>query len=199
VKTLIPCAFAVLLITGCYKYDDTAAAARLQIPPYTETGANTFGCLEDGTVWANFGAVVFHRAESIGGEEVDSSKVISQIERPFTPGADTIFYVRATYSLVKKGKELRDENMSIQIPKNGSLVGTHLLTDSIRVFQYSTVFYNQYSSKARNPFMVIITKDSLVNGFSHIVSGRFYGVLYNFAQTDSVTISGGVFDTKTQN
>lgn len=198
-KNLILSAFTLLLITGCNKYDDTAAATKLQVPPYTEKGANTFGCLVNGAVWANFGAVVFHPAESIGGEEVDTSKVISRIERPFTPGADTLFYVHATYSLVKKGKELKDENMSIQIPKNGSLIGTHLLTDSIGVFQYSTMWYNQYNSKARNPFTVIITKDSLVNGFYHIVSGRFYGVLYNnYTQTDSVTISGGVFDTRTQ-
>jgi hypothetical protein len=199
-RNFILSAFALLLITGCYKYDDTAAAAKLQIPPFTEKGANTFGCLVDGAVWANFGAHPEH--ELLGGPgPLDSSKVQSRIEPPPIFGVDTGFMVSAQYQLVKKGKELRNEDMSIQLPKNGSLKGTHLLlTDSNGIFRYTQLLlFNQYTSKARNPFTVIVNKDSLVNGFYHIVSGRFYGVLYNSAQTDSVTISGGVFDTRTWN
>lgn len=187
---------ALLVFSGCTKYDDTAAAKTLKVPPYTETGANTFGCLLNGQVWANFGATVIH--QELGTTKIDTSKVTSFIQWSAYPQTDTVFYVRAAYSLVKKGRELRDEFMSIQLPKHGSLKGIHLLTDTGAVFQYSQILSGQYSSKARKPFTVIINRDSVVNGYRHIVSGRFYGVLYNFAQTDSVSISGGVFDTLTR-
>ena len=195
-KNLILCAFGLLVITGCAKYDDTQAAKNLQVPPYTETGANTFGCLMNGSVWANFGAFV-----SQGGiftHPTSPSKVNSSIFY-LAPPADTLFVVGAQYSLVKNGIELREENMSIQLTKNGSLKGTHQLMGTNDIFRYDKTDLTFYTSKARNPFTVIINKDSVVNGGpQHIVSGRFYGVLYNYAQTDSVFISGGVFDTLTQ-
>ena len=194
-KNLILCAFGLLVITGCAKYDDTQAAKNLQVPPYTETGANTFGCLMDGTVWANFGAYV-----SQGGvftHPTSPSKVNSSFFYTGT-AADTLFTVGAQYSLVKNGYELREETMSIWITKNGSLKGTHQLIGTNDIFRYDKTNFYLYTSKARNPFTVIINKDSVVNGGAHIVSGRFYGVVYNYAQTDSVFISGGVFDTLTQ-
>jgi Domain of unknown function (DUF5025) len=205
-KTLIISAFALLLITGCHKYDDTAAAKLLQVPPYTETGANTFGCLLNGAVWANFGKSYGNSGLPFG-TRLDSSKVTSTIEYfptdVFHTGSDTTFQVSAQYQLVKKGNELRDETMSITLPKNGSLVGTYMLTGINGSFQYTQLDENynatNYTSQARNPFMVTVNKDSLVNGYYHIVSGRFSGVLYNAAHTDSVRISGGVFDTKTGN
>ena len=198
-KNLMLCAFALLLLSGCYtKYDDTRAAAVLQVPPYSETGANTFGCLVNGAVWANFGATIVHPAESLGSG-ADTNKVMSSISGPSQLSADTMFYIRATYSLDKKGKTLRQEYMRIEMPKNGSLKGTHLLTGANGLFDYQRgVLGYPYSIVARNPFTVIINKDSLVYGFRHIVSGRFYGLLYNYGQTDSVRISGGVFDTMTQ-
>ncbi len=194
-KNLILCAFGLLVITGCAKYDDTQAAKNLQVPPYTETGANTFGCLMNGTIWANFGAYVSQ--SGVFTHPTSPSKVNSSIYYRGSPG-DTLFTVGAQYSLVKNGRELRIENMSIQLSKNGSLKGTHQLTGTNDIFRYDETNYILYSSKARNPFTVIINKDSVVNGGSHIVSGRFYGVVYNYAQTDSVVISGGVFDTLTQ-
>jgi hypothetical protein len=204
-KNLILSAFALLLITGCHKYDDTAAAAKLQVPPYTETGANTFGCLLDGAVWANFGKYVgnhlFGTASNNTPNEV-TSRIASFGPNTFGTGFDTVFTVGAEYSLVKNGTELKAGGMSIQLPKNGSLKGTHLLlTDSNGTFRYYVELlpYSEYDSKARNPFTVIITKDSLVGASNHIVSGKFYGILYNRNNlNDSVRIVGGVFDTKTQ-
>ncbi|MGZ3766951.1 MAG: hypothetical protein ACXVB0_15990 [Mucilaginibacter sp.] len=196
-KNLIISVFVLLLIAGCNKYDDTAAAAKLQIPPFTEKGANTFGCLANGSVWANFGALPEHVL--LGAGPLDSSKVVSGIEPPPLYGVDTGFRVSAQYSLVRKGKDLRVESMSIQLPITGSLKGTHrLLADSLGIFRYVRLSVNQYTSKPHNPFTVIVTKDSVINSGDHIVSGRFYGVLYNYNLTDSVTISAGVFDTRTR-
>jgi len=205
-KNLIISAFALLLITGCQKYDDTAAAKLLQVPPYTEKGANTFGCLQNGAIWANFGAYPSHKV-LFGPGPLDSSKVQSTISYysadVFHTGSDTVFRVSAQYQLVKKGKELRDESMSILLPKNGSLTGTYLLTGTNGAFQYTQIDINEhdnmYTSQARHPFMVIVKKDSLVNRYYHVVSGRFSGTLYNRNLTDSIRISGGVFDTKTVN
>ncbi|HWD88996.1 MAG TPA: hypothetical protein VG367_12765 [Mucilaginibacter sp.] len=199
-KNLILTTAVLLLLCGCYsKYDDTRASVTLQVPPYTETGAQTFGCLVNGKVWANFGATIIHPAEGIGSR-ADTNKVRVTIQWPEQGiSNDTAFSVSATYSLIKKGKTERQEYMSFTIPKNGSLVGTYRLGDSARVFRYQPgVLYPGYSSNARNPFVLMINKDSPVQGGSyHIVSGRFYGTLYNYELTDSVNIAAGVFDVKT--
>lgn len=198
-KNLTLCALALLLLPGCNShYDDTRAAKTLQVPPYTETGAQTFGCLVNGKVWANFGATILHPSEGLGSQ-ADTNKVMSNIDGPYPQEADTTFVVWATYSLVKNGKTERQERMTITIPKNGSLKGIHLLTGTYGTFQYQIDdSYTPYQDIARSPFTVIINKDSVISPFRHIVSGRFYGFLYNYNHTDSVSISGGVFDTRTQ-
>jgi len=59
-KNLVILSF-ILALSHCKNtYDDTDAFKRLEVPPYTETGANTFGCLINGAVWANFGATYVH-------------------------------------------------------------------------------------------------------------------------------------------
>src|SRR3569832_1546459 len=112
-KNLILASVALLLLCGCYtKYDDTRAAATLQLPPYTETGAQTFGCLANGKVWANFGATIIHPAEGIGSR-ADTNKVRAFIQWP-SQGirTDTVFMIAAIFSLVIKGTTERQEYMS---------------------------------------------------------------------------------------
>jgi hypothetical protein len=43
--------FAIILLSACNKDDDTPANPVDQLPPATQTGANTFGCLLDGEVF----------------------------------------------------------------------------------------------------------------------------------------------------
>jgi hypothetical protein len=201
-KNLILSTFALLLMVGCNKYDDTGAAKLLQVPPYTETGANTFGCLLNGTVWANFGAYVsnghlFGTKSGPSPSEV-TSYITSLGPNTFNTGADTVFSAGAQYSLVKKGTELRDENMEILLRKNGSLKGTYTLTGTNGSFRYTKALpFTDYTSMTRSPFMVMVNKDSVYDGLHHIVSGRFYGMLYTHDLKDSVSIAGGVFDIRT--
>jgi hypothetical protein len=203
-KNLILSALALLAITGCNKYDDTGAAKLLQIPPYTETGANTFGCLLNGQVWANFGDYdpsghLFGTASGPSPEKV-GSWISFFGPNGLNTGSDTVFSVGAGYSLVKKGTEKRFETMQILLPKNGSLKGTYMLTGTNGRLEYDQVLtYKEYISNARNPTTVMVNKDSVINnGTQHIVSGRFHGVLYNRSNLkDSVSIAGGVFDTLT--
>ncbi len=48
--TLLP-ALALLLLTQCHKADPAPAQPEDQLPPATQTGAHTFGCLLNGQPW----------------------------------------------------------------------------------------------------------------------------------------------------
>lgn len=193
-KNLVLCAVALVMMTGCRKYSNTLEAAKLQVPAYTETGKNTFGCLVNGAPWANFGETLM-RGE-LGTTSADTNKVVSYIEI-FYPSTDTTLVISGILSVLKNSKALRQEYMAVEIPKNGSLKGVHQLTSRDGLFHY-IVIDKQYGSLIRNPFTVTVNKDSIVNGFRHIVSGRFNGTLYNYTQTDSVRITDGVFDIITR-
>ena len=191
-KNLVILSF-ILALSHCKNtYDDTDAFKRLEVPPYTETGANTFGCLINGAVWANFGATYVHQAESLGGH-LDTNKVHSSIYWDY-PKMDSVFSIRAALTLSKKGMVVREEIISIYIPKNGTLKGIHQLTSNNYQFEYSNWATNtDYYSIIRNPFIVTVKKDTIESG-KHIVSGTFNGILYNNAQTDSLRVTAGIFD-----
>jgi hypothetical protein len=184
----------VLLLSQCNKYDDTVAASHLQVPPFTETGANTFGCLINGEVWANFGETYVH--EELGGQ-LTPNVVRSGF---YFDASDSIFSVGGRYTLSKNGTVLKESGMSLQVPKTGSLVGVHQLTarDGLCSFQ-DMLQFTRYASLARNPFTVTIKKDSITPDLHHVVSGTFSGTIYRVYPTpDSLRIIGGVFDTLTQ-
>jgi hypothetical protein len=191
-KYFISCAFIAALLIGCKKYDDTVEASHLQVPPYTETGANTFGCLINGAPWANFGYFVMHN--ELGGQHVDTNKVHSSID--FYNAPNKALYVNAALDVYKKGVLITDQLMYMTVPQNGSLKGIHKLTSANYLFAFNDL-YTGYGSLIRNPFTVTIFKDTII-GAKHIVSGMFNGVLYNNSQTDSLKITGGVFDVTLQ-
>jgi len=191
-RYFISCAFISLLLIGCKKYDDTVEASHLQVPPYTETGANTFGCLINGAPWANFGYFVMH--DELGGQHVDTNKVHASIGYHNAP--NMALFVDASLDVYKKGVLIRDERMSMAIPQSGNLKGVHTLTGENYLFDFIDN-YVDYSSLIRSPFTVTIYKDTVI-GSKHIVSGKFNGILYNNAQTDSLNITGGVFDVTLQ-
>jgi len=194
-KNLVLCAVALVMMTGCRKYSNTIEAAKLQVPAYTETGKNTLGCLVNGAPWANFGETLMH--SELGTTNADTNKVVSYIQIPY-PSTDTALVISGILSVLKNSKALRQEYMMMEIPKNSSLKGVHQLTSSDGLFRYTVNIDKIYGSLIRSPFTVTVNKDSVVNGFQHIVSGRFTGTLYNYTQTDSVRITDGVFDVITR-
>jgi hypothetical protein len=202
-KNLIVLSF-MLLLSACSGYDDTAAFKHLELPPYTETGANTFGCLVNGAVWANFGESYVKTELSTGRGRLVANKVRSSVYWNVL-GMDSVFSVSAALSVLKDGTEIREEYMGITLPKNGNLKGVHQLNGSNHQFNYSNgMTYRDYYSLSRNPFTVIIKKDTIEGG-RHIVSGTFSGILYSTylvsgmlggpVETDSLRVVAGVFDT----
>jgi len=186
----------ILMMSQCNKYDDTQLAAHLQVPPYTETGANTFGCLVNGAAWANLGETFVH--QELGGSLVPN--VVTSLLTYDSANADSDYTVTATLTVSKQGSVLRQERMIFDLPvaANSPLKGVHQLTSADYLFTYS--YYGSssngyYNSLIRNPFTITIKKDSLLSNQQRIVSGTFSGTLYTRDQTDSVRIVGGVFDT----
>ena len=184
----------ILALSACSGYDDTAAFKHLVLPPYTETGANTFGCLINGAVWANFGEDNVKSLEPLGGRHLVPNKVNANV---FWDGTkvDTVFTVDAEFTLSKHGTDTRQESMSITIPKNGNLKGVHQLTSYDFQLRYTNwITGAEHLSFISSPFTVIIKKDT-IEGNRHIVSGTFNGTIYNGFRTDSLRITAGVFDT----
>jgi hypothetical protein len=180
----------IMLMSNCNKYDNTLAASQLQVPRYTESGVNTFGCFVNGAAWANFGETKIHPDE--GFARLDTNKVLSNIDF-ISP--DTVFSVSAFLTVSKQGTAIREEYMSFELQKKGNLKGIHKLSNSKYPFEYANLLTNGgYGSIIGNPFTITIYKDSIVQGYRHIVSGMFNGTLYSYNQTDSVKITGGVFD-----
>ena len=184
----------IMMLSQCNKYDDTKQAANLQVPPLTETGANTFGCLINGEVWANFGETYVH--EELGGQ-LAPNRVRSSFFAD-TAG-DSTFFITGTYTLSRKGTALKETTMSLSVPKNGRLVGTHQLSAASHCYYIDLLHFVNYYNHDRNPITVIIKKDSITPGLHHVVSGTFSGMFYgSLGTTDSLRIVDGVFDTLTQ-
>jgi len=185
----------ILMLSQCNKYDDTKLAASLQVPPLTETGANTFGCLINSEVWANFGETYIH--EELGGQ-LQPNLVRSGFY--IDSALDSTFSISGTYTLSKKGNVLKQTILSLSVPKNGSFVGIHQLsTSNGQCYYQDLVHFARYYNQDRNPITVIIKKDSITPGLLHVVSGTFSGMLYGaYGTPDSLRIVGGVFDTLTQ-
>lgn len=175
-------------------YDNTKPYADLQVPAFTETGANTFGCLVNGQAWANFGGE-YQSQLGIGGI------VYNKVKAGVTgDSAIVVIYMSARLTVSSNGTTTKDETMTLNIPdEGGNLNGVHLLNQFDGLFTYYSITKGTtYTSLKRNPFTVNILKDSIAdiqgNLGSTIVSGKFNGMLYNHTQTDSLRIVGGVFD-----
>src|SRR5579875_2675143 len=100
-KNLIILLF-ILTLCACNKYDDTAAFKHLTVPPYTETGANTFGCYVNGAAWANFGSYYMKTELSLGRGRLVPNKVQANIYQNDL-GMDTVFAVSAGLTVVDDG------------------------------------------------------------------------------------------------
>ncbi|RYE26748.1 MAG: hypothetical protein EOP45_03385 [Sphingobacteriaceae bacterium] len=201
-KKLLLGACIVLLLTQCKKDDltDTAQAAELTVPAFTQTGANTFGTYVDGKPWANFGS------QWLGGLY---SGLLSHNEPNAVtayPGVnskgDSVYTIRAELTVTKKGNVIRDETMYLQLPIGQNLQGTRKLVTSDYMVGYR--LENQsYYSLVSSPVIATVYQDTLISG-KHIISGKFQGTLFGYTNpgvplTNSVQLTGGVFDVVVTN
>ena len=123
-KTKLPLFLALLLLTQCSKCKDDVTPAE-QLPPATQTGANTFGCLVNGQAWTSetstgHGSFVFQYEPGIntplganfnmslqdaeGGREIHiAAGLVSQVRAyslslPTTEGSAGYFNLDSPYS-----------------------------------------------------------------------------------------------------
>jgi len=191
----------LLILSACKKnkFDDTAAAAHITVPAYSETGAGTFGCYVNGVAWSNFGQQYISGLYS----NQPGHYVANTVQSIFTmhDQQDSILYFTAQLTVQHSGAVIRNETMYMTLLKTKNLKGAYLFgQNSAYIFGYRNNLNGSldYYSQPFSPFQVIINKDS-VSGGIRIISGRFSGTVYRIPingvlQKDSLKISGGVFD-----
>jgi len=189
----------ILLMSHCNDtFDNSLAAANLQVPPFTETGANTFGCLVNGQAWANFGGQKY-KSELGGYGNVVYNKVTTHSS--IDSGVNVVS-ISAELTVSTAGTTTKEQSIALNIPGHSlSMTGIHHLNQVDGLFTYRDFLKGTvYSSRKRNPFTVNVLKDTIASATGNypniIVSGKFDGILYNYYQTDSIRIVGGVFDVK---
>ncbi|MBC6699972.1 DUF6252 family protein [Hymenobacter puniceus] len=170
---------ALLLLSQCSKCKDNDPAPEAQLPPATQTGANTFGCLVNGQPWTpqgNFGypnyAVSYDRTASGG-----------------------VLFIQ-TYRIDSREPE-GDTNMTLLV---GTLPGVN--SYSLRDWRRSTATFNDQkrrcswrstdSTTTTCRGSMTITRLDLTAG---IISGTFAFTLYK-PGCDSVRVTQGRFDKK---
>jgi hypothetical protein len=159
------------------------------LPPVTDNGANTFGCLIDKVVWVNKGS-------STSGVNIYNSTFVYSRQKD-----STIIDIKGnmyTYD----GKS--DDNFSLGfsgkgIPKVGL---TYVLEKDAKMrMEYYKRLNNSnvyVISKNPNPELNTITFTK-VDTLSKIVSGRFEGKLVNStSNNNTLNVSDGRFDIKFQ-
>lgn len=183
---------------GCKEknFDNTVEAKNIQVPAYTETGANTLGCFIDGKPWTVFG----QHFELHFTTELKDNVLYGSITKAYY-SADSVLKVNGSLGVIQNGIEIREEGIRLSVLKKSSLLGAHYLSNpySDDSMEYSDINYpnnGQYTNMARNPIKITINKDMRI-GPKRIISGNFEGYLYNNynkPRLDSIHITGGVFD-----
>lgn len=185
-KNLFFILIAFLLI-GCRDSSEDSH----QLPPETQTGANTFGCLVNGRL--------FYPRDGIG----DVMSVANAISY-FGSSSNTYDYNEMTVANFIDGKPMNYLYFHLHdLPNKG--VGEYIWKESnfnndidglmqnylyVRAFDYNTNTWKWYTSY-ENSGKTIITKNDIQN---FIISGTFSGKLRTTNGKEEIEISNGRFD-----
>ncbi|AII52041.1 DUF6252 family protein [Hymenobacter sp. APR13] len=169
---------ALLLLSQCSKCKDNDPSPEAQLPPATQTGANTFGCLVNGEAWTP------------RGNNSNSNYSVS-----YDPGLNGGLFSLQTYRYPDKSEFF--QSISLEVISNAR-VGSYSLPSPRRtrvVFQDTRP--NCYWSSADSATTyrrgtLTITHLDLQAG---IVSGTFAFTLYK-PGCDSIRVTQGRFDKK---
>ena len=185
-KQLMPLCVAILLcfcFAHCKKTKTDIPLTELEkLPPITQTGANTFGCLVDGVAWLPNG------------------------NRPQNGGPNIQVYVDPTFQGGRfsiTGNKYNEQNQYIGIGSfRCTTSGLYNFDSSFNGLQfYRNIPNSNYVDYSTNDFgiykkgFINITKYDLSTG---IFSGTFEGRLYklNGSYGDTIKITNGRFDVK---
>ena len=179
--------FTTILLNINCKKQNICTDPVCQLPPATQTGANTFGCLVDGKPWtANTSDAFSLEKLSVG------SRIVNE---------DTFFIIRANRRHEREGID-SDINLFIQggneqgvFPlKDNEAIGPRLSTPvgSVGVYQISKNYsYPTYETDSVHTGQVTITKYDIPN---KIASGTFYFTAQNKENDSVVHVTDGRFD-----
>jgi hypothetical protein len=184
-QTFFICLLASLLLgASCRKTkpDDIPKTELEKLPPITQTGANTFGCLVDGVAWLPNGS------------------------KPQTGGPNIQVYVDPTFQggrFSVSGNKYKEPNQFISIGSaKCTSLGLFNLDSSYNGLQFyrnvngsSYVNYSSSDSGIYKKGFISITRYDLSTG---IFSGTFEGKLFkpNGSYGDTIRITNGRFDVK---
>lgn len=194
-------------LTGCKKnnfYDNTAQVDQIKLPPYSETGSNTFGFLVNDSAWTVFGET--QDTHDIGNPWFPN-QTSAYIEANTYYGDSLVLGILGYLTIVKQDTVIRNEQAHIEFLIDPTMkIGTYILTGNTNPYEgyFSLIkqsltlsgFDKHYSVSSSNPFIIELAK---LDTMQKIFSGRFQGVIYldgDPANNDSLTITEGRFDAK---
>jgi hypothetical protein len=201
------CFFILLIILisckkGLQHYDDTALAAKLTLPPYSQAGANTFGFLmNNDSVWTVFGAKYGHSIFSSG--QWIPNTVSTLYGNPGFPNR-MMFSLQGELTVVKQDILEKDYFAEMNFFPDTPFIKTYSLSGNLDNSPVAGDFVfdkvvnvvgidEYYFIDSNRPFTLQITRFDTA---AKICSGIFSGTVYS--DSDSMIISQGRFDVRYQ-
>jgi hypothetical protein len=179
---------------SCNDYDNNEDFSRAKLPAYTETGANTLGCVLGPQTWTVLGK--YDSGLNYGGRWQSNGLAA------YAGSYSGILQLQAGGRMtgVRSSKEFYDTEIGLTFRLTDTLGGLRLLADTSRVpgkaeFMVATNFIEgiDFKSCSRRPVRLLIRR---LNRQQRIVSGTFSGMLYQTSGPDSLAVNDGRFDFK---
>ncbi len=189
---------ALLPLSACTKscndYDNNEEFARARLPAYTETGANTLGCVLGPQTWTVLGA---HLKSTHYRDVWEANQLYVSSGYPGPPQVQ----VRGQMTGVRNSKTFYDYEIQTVFTLSDTLGGLRLLgSDTVRVPRqgeylaaYSFFSGRFFASAARRPVRLFIRR---LDRQQRTVSGTFAGTLYQTDGPDSLIVTDGRFDVR---
>ncbi|MCI1189222.1 hypothetical protein MON38_17495 [Hymenobacter sp. DH14] len=179
---------------SCNEFDNNEEFAHAKLPAYTETGANTLGCVLGPQTWTVLGK--YNSGLNYGGRWQPNGL------EAYAGSYSGILQLRAGGRMtgVRNSKEFYDAEIGLTFQLTDTLGGLRLLADTSRVpgkaeFMVATNFIEgiDFKSSARHPVRLFVRK---LDRQQRIVSGTFSGMLYQTNGPDSLAVTDGRFDLR---
>lgn len=194
-KNQILTLLAFIMLTSCTKDEATTTDPTLTLPPETQIGANTFGCIINGQVFypRDCSSSVLNPGQKgviFWGDPSNPSGLGSYVEIEIIncvtgiPASSMMIHLQG-FDQQQIGNYIWQES-NFQSSING-LMQNYVYA---RIYDSASRSYKYYSSY-QNSGKVVITRYDLPN---RIVSGKFSGKLRLYNGTDEIDIKSGRFD-----
>lgn len=171
--------YILILLLGCSACKEGLLSPKEELPPATQEGKNTFGCLVNGEVWLPKGGIT-----------------INKLTYDYNPTYNkNYFQVRAKRYFVDNGKDV-SQTLSITIEEEFVETIAYKLEDpsSSRGRYANLEIPCVLETAPGQPGILAITKLDTVN---HIIAGTFEFTVWT-EDCDTIKVTDGRFDIKYQ-